>query len=167
MKLFGKLFNRPRPRPPQRVAISAGSVVTEVGAGAILHGLFSSISANLEPGGWGTRFPVTLNRLYQGALPAAEAALALEELRTIERELSGLPVSRLVWDVDDRSKPPSPHYRAPAGAENLADYFVTVNGLNLLRAGLIESVASAVEFRHDVRIVGFDDPAQYFAGREA
>jgi Immunity protein 70 len=145
-----------------RVALLTGSVLTEVGAPAILHALCSSISANLEPAGWGSRFPMVLNRLYQGHLPASACPAALLELRTIERELQDIPVSRVVWDYDDRSRAPSLHYRAPPEAQNLAGYFVTVNGLNLLRAGLIESVESAVEFGDDVRIVTFSSPDDFF-----
>jgi Immunity protein 70 len=148
--------------PGQRVAIRTGSVLTEVGAPAILHALCSSISANLEPAGWGSRFPMVLNRLYQGRLAASDCPAALLELRTIERELQAVPVSRLVWDHEKRRRAPSPHYRAAHGAQNIADYFVTVNGLNLLRAGLIESVESAVEFNDDVQLVTFSSPDRFF-----
>ncbi len=159
-------FRSPAPaRMAERVALRTGSVLTEVGAPSILHALYSSISANLEPQGWGSRFPVVMNRLYQGRLPASDCPAALAELRTIERELQEIPVSRVIWDYDDRSRAPSPHYRAPPEAQNLAGYFVTVNGLNLLRAGLIESVESAVEFGHDVRVATFNSPQDFFRDR--
>lgn len=165
MKLFNRLFKHKQTPPiPQRVAIRSGSVVTEIGAGAILHGLFSTISANLEPDGWGTAFPVTMNQLYHGTLAPSDCAAALRELRAIEDALMEVPTSNIVWDIENRTAPPSPHYTAGADARNAADYFVTVNGLNLLRHGLIESVESALEFGNEVRIITFDTPADFFGG---
>jgi hypothetical protein len=166
MRLLARLRPKRRAAPPvERVAIRTGSVVTEVGAAAILHGLFSTISANLEPAGRGTRFPVTMNRLYSGSVTAADARAALDELRIIETELSAVSVDRVVWDIDDRSVRPNPHYRPRVDARNAADYFVTVNGLDLLRAGLIESLESAVEFGHDVSVVTFTGPADFYRQR--
>jgi 2,3-bisphosphoglycerate-dependent phosphoglycerate mutase len=163
MKLFNRLFKRQQTtRLPQRVAIKTGAVVTEIGAGAILHGLFSTISANLEPDGWGSRFPVVMNQLYRGTLAPSDCAAALRELRTIETALSDVPARNVVWDFDNPMSAPSPHYLAGADARNAADYFITVNGLNLLRSGLIESVESAVEFGDEVRIITFDTPADFF-----
>lgn len=163
-RLFGTRSPPPSP-PPARVAIRAGSVVTEIGPAAILHGLFSTIAANLEPGGWGSRFPITMHRLYRGELLPGDCRQALQELRTIDAALTQRPVSSVVWDADDPARPPSPHYRLGDGAANAAEFFVTVNGLNLLRAGLIESVESAVEFGHPVHIVAFGSHAALFAGR--
>lgn len=163
MKLSSRLFKHKQPpRISSRVAIKSGSVVTEIGAGAILHGLFSTISANLEPDGWGTAFPVTMNQLYQGSLAPSDCAAALRELRAIEEALAEVPASNIVWDIENRMSPPNPHYAAGADARNAADYFVTVNGLNLLRHGLIESVESALEFGDEVRIITFDTPADFF-----
>lgn len=164
MELLRKLFKRKQAAQiPQRVAIRSGSVVTEVGASAILHALFSSISANLEPAGWGSRFPLVMNSLYQGRLVASDCAAAIDELHAIESELRELPVSVLVWDIEDRAAPPSPHYHAGAQAANLAEYFITVNGLGLLRQGLIESVESAAEFGDDVQIFTFSNAQDLFA----
>jgi hypothetical protein len=50
-------------------------------------------------------------------------------------------------------------------ASNAAEFFVTVNGLNLLRAGLIESAESAIEFGHPINIITFGSSAELFAGR--
>lgn len=166
MKLLRRLFKRSSEAPaPKRVAIRAGSVITEVGAASILHGLFSTISANLEPAGWGSRFPYTMHSLYRGELQPSDCASALRELKEIDEELSQLPVSQVVWDIDEPTSPPSPYYHLGAGASNAAEFFVTVNGLNLLRRGLIDSLESAVEFGHPINIITFSSPADMFVGR--
>lgn len=165
MKRLMRLFSRKTPpAAPRRVAIRAGQVVTEVGSSAVLHALFSTISSVLEPAGWGSRYPMTMQRLYRGRLEAEDAAAALEELRAIERALRDVPVSRVVWDIDDPAKPVSPHYTLGSGASDAAGFFVTVNGLDLLRDALIDSVESAVEFAHPVEIITFESPADFFAG---
>ncbi|TNJ33428.1 Imm70 family immunity protein [Arenimonas terrae] len=157
MNLFSRLFRTRRDAPPSaHVALHTGRVFTQVGPPAILHGLFSTIAHNLEPAGWGSRFPRAMNGLYAGRLEAEHAAEALAELRVIDRELSALPVARVVWDIDRPTAPPSPHYTLGAAATTAADFFVTVTGRHLLRDALIDSVESAVEFGDAVAIVPFD-----------
>jgi 2,3-bisphosphoglycerate-dependent phosphoglycerate mutase len=157
MSLFSRLFRLRREAPPAaHVALHSGRVFTQVGPPAILHGLFSTIAHALEPAGWGSRFPHVMNGLYAGRLEAAQAAEALAELRTIERELSAVPAAHVVWDIDRPSDPPSPHYTLGAAATTAADFFVTVTGRNLLRDAVIDSVESAVEFGDAVAIVPFD-----------
>lgn len=141
------------------VAIRAGSVLTQVGPPEVMHALFSTVSANLEAGVWGSRFPMTMGRLYEGHLPTENARVALRELQEIVDGLCELPVARVVWDIEHPAQPVPDWYRRGAGVSNVADFFVTVNGLLLLRQGLIESVESAVEFGHDVRIIPFDQEA--------
>ena len=172
MKLLARLFRKtpgrsarsPSAPVPAHVAIRNGRVFTQVGPSAILHGLFSTISHNLEPEGWGSRFPVVMNDLYQGRVDAPQMSSALSELRVIASELQDVPVAQVVWDIDNPTAPPSPHYTLGASATNAADYFVTVTGRNLLRDGLIDNVESAVEFGDEVEIVPFGGPASLFGG---
>jgi hypothetical protein len=69
------------------VGINVGSITDEIGSGDFLHAFFSTISANLEER-WGSRFPVLMNGLYQGSLPAAEAEASLVELASAQAGLS-------------------------------------------------------------------------------
>ena len=147
---------------PAHVAIRNGRVFTQVGPAAILHGLFSTISHNLEPDGWGSRFPAVMNDLYRGRLDPPQMAAALIELQLIARELQETPVSRVVWDIERPDAPPSPHYTLGATATNAADFFVTVTGRHLLRDALIDSVESAIEYGDEVEIVSFGSPADFF-----
>lgn len=88
------------------VGIELGSIIDEVGTGDFFHAFFSTISGNLEPKGWGSRFPVLMNKLYPGEATQPDAAEALAELGQASAELAKLPVSKVIWDVEDRSKAP-------------------------------------------------------------
>ncbi len=52
------------------IAFRQGSVLTIIGPGGVLHALFSTIAVRLEAGQWGSRFPLIMNALYGGSLPA-------------------------------------------------------------------------------------------------
>lgn len=68
------------------VGIKVGSITDEIGTPDFFHAFFSTVNSNLEKG-WGSRFPVLLNNLYQGGLEAALAAKALAELEEVKGEL--------------------------------------------------------------------------------
>jgi 2,3-bisphosphoglycerate-dependent phosphoglycerate mutase len=114
------------------VGLKLGSITDEVGSSQFLHAFFSTVSGNLEPSGWGTRFPVLLNKLYQEGLPQADARAALDELGLIEEELRQLPPSKVIWDMAQ------PSLSAPWGNDispditHLANYFLTTTGRDLL-----------------------------------
>jgi len=103
-----------------------------VGTPDFLFALFSTISARLEPAGWGSRFPLLMGPLYEGALPAAQAAGARAELAAVRAELAQLAPSAVVWDVEDRSKTPPWGDDIAPSITTLADYFVTSDGEDLL-----------------------------------
>jgi hypothetical protein len=54
----------------------------------------------------GGRFPILIKKLYSGELKQEDAAKALVELDQIKRELSGLPITMVIWDVENRKKNP-------------------------------------------------------------
>src|SRR5215469_10373727 len=113
------------------VDILVGDQGWEIGAASFLHSFFSTVSAHLEPGGWGTRFPALMHRLYKGHLPVAEAGQARRELDHIRRELERFPPSAVVWDIEDRSKTPPWGDNISPQVTSLANYFVTSNGRDL------------------------------------
>ncbi|MHA7627848.1 immunity 70 family protein [Corallococcus sp. M7] len=116
------------------IALMIDSVATELGRSDFVHAFFSTLSARLEPEGWGTRFPTLLNTLYQGELPKAQAARAVEELRTARLELSRFPPAQVVWDIEDReARPPWGEDISP-DITSLANYFVTSTGRDLFDA---------------------------------
>ncbi|WP_432769737.1 MAG: hypothetical protein HEQ22_03040 [Sphingopyxis sp.] len=113
------------------VGIKVGSITDELGTAEFLHAFFSTISARLEDR-WGARFPVLLNQLYQGYLPHSQAEAALSELAKIRDELSALPPSAVVWDIDDRAKQPPWGNEISGDITDLSNYFVTSTGRDLI-----------------------------------
>ena len=114
------------------VGLKLGSITDEVGTGDFLHSFFSTISGNLEADGWGTRFPVLLNGLYQGELQQKDAASALAELDTVEKELARLPPGKIIWDIEDRRKAPPRGAKISSDITDLSNYFVTSTGRELI-----------------------------------
>jgi len=105
---------------------------TEIGSRDFFHSFFSTISYRLEPLGWGTRFPVLLNELYQGTLSKTHAVEALHELDTIALELKQFPPSQVVWDVDDLAKQPPWGSNISPDITDLSNYFITSTGRDLI-----------------------------------
>jgi len=114
------------------VGFKLGSITDEVGTSQFLHAFFSTISGNLEPNGWGTRFPVLLNKLYQGELEQTDAAVALAELDRIEMELRKLPPSKVIWDIENLQLAPPWGSDISSDTTSLASYFVTSTGRDLI-----------------------------------
>jgi hypothetical protein len=112
--------------------LKLGSITDEIGTGDFLHCFFSTISGNLEPRGWGTRFPILLTVLYQGELGQKDATAALAEWGAIEAELAKLPPEKVIWDIDDRRKEPPWKNNISPDITNLANYFVTSTGRELI-----------------------------------
>ncbi|AFE03660.1 hypothetical protein COCOR_00710 [Corallococcus coralloides DSM 2259] len=116
------------------IALMIDNVATELGRGDFVHAFFSTLSARLEPEGWGTRFPTLLNTLYQGELPKAHAARAVEELRAARMELRAFSPAEVVWDIEDRDARPPWGADIASSITSLADYFVTSTGRDLFDA---------------------------------
>ena len=133
------------------VGIKVGSVISEVGAPSFLHCFFSTISYHLEPGGWGSRFPLLMNDLYEGELTANKVLEALSDIATIRAELGSISPAGVVWDINDlNAKPPwgsdiSPHITS------LANYFVTSTGRDLFEM-LVECLQFANEKGYSVSV---------------
>lgn len=123
------------------VGIKYRSITDEIGASDFFHAFFSTISGNLEPQGWGSRFPTLMNKLYAGELHQVDAEAALKELDDVSGELSALPVSNVIWDIEDRTKTPPWGDSISDAITDLSNYFVTSTGRDLiatLREVLVE-----------------------------
>ncbi len=125
------------------VGIELGSITDEIGSDAFLYAFFSTITGNLEPAGWGTRFPIIMHTLYGGTLPQKDAAGALAEIWTIRNELADLSPQRIIWSFEDRTLQPPWSSNISTGISNLADYFVTADGrdLTMLLIEVLEELA--------------------------
>jgi len=123
------------------IGITVGSITNEIGAPSFLHAFFSTISAHCEPKGWGTRYPFLMNELYQGRLSAAHAVAALNELRDAKMQLSKLPPSVVIWDIENRSAQPPWGTNIAPTITSLGNYFVSSTGRDLFE--LLEEALSA------------------------
>lgn len=114
------------------VGIKLGSITDEIGASDFFNAFFSTITGNLEPAGWGTRFPVLMKKLYAGELEQSDAGTALHELDAITRELARIPAGKVVWDIEDRGKTPPWGNNIADTITDLSNYFVTSTGRDLI-----------------------------------
>jgi len=123
------------------VGVKVANILWPVGAASFLKSFFSTIAARLEPDGWGTRFPVVMNELYEGELSPESAPKARQELDTIRGQLKAHPPSDVVWDIHDRSKQPPWGDDIADRITDLGNYFVTSDGRDLF-----EVLGEAVDF---------------------
>ena len=139
------------------VAFKQENVITEIGHHGVMHSWFSTIATRLEGSKWGARFPIVMLQLYQGHLDNAKGQQALLELRTIAESLAKLPTTELVWDAESPSQPPPAEHQRNPNATSLANYFLTVNGLDLTQE-FIGNVEAMNEFGGDLDIVSVNLP---------
>ena len=113
------------------VGVKAGSVVVEIGSADFLHAFFATISENLEPGGWGTRFPQLMNHLYKGELSGDQSGTVLEDLKVIRKELSELGTDKLALGLDSEDTRQAADIGINLDSKRLDECFITVSGKNL------------------------------------
>ena len=126
------------------VALRVDNLVTELGSAGFVHAFFSTLSGRLEPGGWGSRFPVLLHELYQGRLDKTRAGAALAELRQARTELALHPPADVIWDIEDREARPPWGSDISPDITHLGHYFVTSTGRDLF-----DALEEVLEFLRD------------------
>ncbi|WP_060480060.1 Imm70 family immunity protein [Pseudomonas monteilii] len=114
------------------IGIKLGQITDEIGSSEFLYCFFSTIAVNLEPAGWGSRFPAIMKGLYSGKLPSSDAEAALIELRSIKFELSKISPKNVVWSYEDRDIPPPWGNDISKDITSLENYFVTSSGRELI-----------------------------------
>lgn len=130
------------------IGIKLGQITDEIGSSEFLHCFFSTIAVNLEPTGWGSRFPVIMKSLYSGKLPSSDAEAALSELRSIRSELSKISPQQVVWSYEDRDILPPWGSDISKDITSLENYFVTSSGRELIPL-LEEILVEASEQNND------------------
>jgi len=133
------------------VSLHAASQTFGVGSPSFLHCFFSTVSANLETTGWGTRFPVLMNKLYQGNVSVAELPKLRNELNTVHKELKKYPPSKVVWDIERRELQPPWGDNISSHITDLSNYFVTSDGNDLFEI-LFKSITVAERSKVPLRI---------------
>lgn len=137
------------------VGLKQGSVVTEIGPGEVLHSVFSTIAVRLENNQWGSRFPVVMNKLYQGSVNQSDANTAYDEMSLIRKELVQLPPSLVVWDAADPKKDPPWGRTVGPHVKSCAQYWVTTTGRNILDE-IIDNLESLREFGGSLDVISYN-----------
>jgi len=114
------------------IGIKLGQITDEIGSSAFFHSFFSTIAGNLEPEGWGSRFPTMLKTFYAGRLEKRDVEKALLELDEIESSLRHIRPDQVIWDYMDRAMLPPWGGNISSEIENLGNYFVTSTGRQLI-----------------------------------
>lgn len=130
------------------VGLRVGDSYYEIGSPGLLHCFLSTINYNLEPRGWGSRYPFLMNGLYSGSLQWQICDLALLELADIRQNLEGYLPSKLVWDIDNLALVPPWDEIFSFTSSDLIAYFITITGEDLctvLSIALTEAIAQQVD----------------------
>lgn len=114
------------------VGIKVDFLWFSLGTGDFFHSFFSTICVVLENKNWGSRFPIIMKQLYSGKLTVDNLEGAKKELLEVKRELSLLSSEKIVWDVENLEKQPPWGNNINKNIDNLAEYFITNDGKNLI-----------------------------------
>ena len=123
----------------------------QIGNGDFLHAFFSIVAYNLEKQQWGSRFPVIMNKLYQGKVGKKEIKNAIEELEIIKNELKKFTPDRIVWDIEDLSKQPPWGNDISKDITDLSNYFVTSDGNDFITI-FFHALEKALEINSGIKI---------------
>jgi hypothetical protein len=117
-----------------------------------LHSFFSTISYHLEKDGWGTKYPLLMKDLYTDKLKWSDVALARNQLKEIEEQLSKYSPKQVIWDIEDLSKVPPWQHNISPKVTNLANYFATSDGKTFFGV-LYKAMDVAEEDKCDLKII--------------
>lgn len=134
---------------------------SEISAKAALHALFSTISHNLEPEGWGTRFPILFNQIYAGKLYLMNAKEALEELQLVRHELKSVSTESIIWCIHNPEKCVPYSYGYNRQAKSCADWFLTTAGRDFLLE-IEDSLHAFCEFPESSTAISYRFPLDVF-----
>lgn len=124
----------------------------QIGHGYFLHSFFSTVCYRLEQGIWGNKFPYLMNDLYHDGLEWRNIQFARKELKSIQKALSKLPPSDVIWDIDDLSKRPPWENHISREITNLSNYFVTSDGRDLITV-MFMALDDAEEIKQKIQII--------------
>lgn len=147
------------------VGIYLDNILLEIGHPDFLHAFFSTVSGNLEPEGWGSRFPTLMQQLYQGRVEGNQAAAALAELRIVKGELAQLSPQKMIWDIEDSSATPPWGSNISPEITSLANYFITSGGCDFI-AELEEMLLYCDAEKAPLIIGAYDNPIAYIESQK-
>ncbi|CAM4013128.1 Immunity protein 70 [Pedobacter westerhofensis] len=126
-------------------------VFYKVGTGDFLNSFFSTIFIRLENSSWGSKYPLIMNHLYSGLLESEEALNAKAELSSIKKNLEALSPADIIWDFEDLTSRPPWGDEISDDIKDLAHYFITSDGENLLDV-LEKAIDTSLEIVEAVQI---------------
>ena len=103
-------------------------------SGAHFRSFFSTIWNRLEHRQWGSRFPVTMNKLFPGDVDVSEIDAFAAELKVIQEEFRQLPVYELTWNYEQPDACPPDGMQFDAPVRTCEDFFCHYNGIDLFHA---------------------------------
>lgn len=106
---------------------------------------------NLEDKKWGNRFPVIMDKLYQGKINREDIDKAIEELSIIKKELQAFSPDKVIWDIGDISKQPPWGNNISKDITNLSNYFITSDGENFISV-FFHALEKSKEVNSDIEI---------------
>ena len=134
------------------IGLKLGSITDELGEQDFFHSFFSTVNYRLENDGWGSRFPILLNKLYQGSLEQKYAEQAIKELSVIATELEKLSPDQVIWDIEDLKISPPWGKDISKDITDLSNYYVTSTGRDLIGV-LRESLNELLEGGNTLEVV--------------
>jgi hypothetical protein len=123
----------------------------KIGTGDFLNSFFSTVYVKLENFNWGSRYPIIMNELYNGAIRKEKINAALIELEDIKNNLAVLSPKDVVWDFENLEALPPWGDNISSDITNLSNYFVTSDGDDLLYI-LKKAMKTSVEIDEDLVI---------------
>lgn len=123
----------------------------ELGHSDFVHSFFSTISYHLEKDGWGTKYPLLMNDLYNNKLSWYDVEVAKTNLIEIEQQLSKFSPEHIVWDIDNISKKTPWGETISPKLTNLANYFATAKGETFFEV-ILKAMGVAEEEKYDMKL---------------
>jgi hypothetical protein len=113
--------------------------------------LFSTISVNLEPNGWGTKYPFTLKKFCDsGIVKSSELYLLKKEILDIDNKLKKLKIKDIYLDFDNINDKivceKEEQYNEP-----MINYFTKKEGGNLIET-ILKAISDASELNVPLQI---------------
>jgi hypothetical protein len=123
----------------------------KVGSAAFLNSLFSTIYIKLERSDWGSKYPIIMNDLYNGAIKQTKTREALAELERLRKDLALFSPEAIVWDFENLKASPPWGANISSDITDLSNYFITSDGDNLLDV-LKKALNASIEIGEDLTI---------------
>lgn len=114
------------------VGLKLAPTIYEIGTGSFFNAFFSTVSHRLEPKGWGTVYPILMNKLYYGELSPQDADAALRELLDVREKLKRFKPEDVIWDIENLEAKPPWGDNISKHISDLSNYFVTSTGKDLI-----------------------------------